>query len=485
MASARIPSAVAAGGDGGVRKVRHVVALSGPLILMAGAAFGHAFGQRYDLPIPLSLYLFGAGTVVALSFVIAALSMRLYVPALEPHEHLVTLPGLIVWQAASIGIFLLVIAAGLLGSQSTFNNIAPLAVWVAFWVGLSLVCGFLGDVWVVLNPLAAMHSWAEKLAGRTGPGLSLNLPLPPWLGAWPAVGVFLGFAWCELLWEESGHPRDVAGLVISYSVLTWTGMGLFGRSAWLRTGEIFSIAFAQFGCFAPISLRLVNGRVVGALRPFGMGLLRDLPYTASRAAFLIVMLATVTFDGLSETPAWRDLLRALRPSGVEAVMTATGGLVMLPVIFTGGFVATVWVCRRLALARQSLVTLTGCFAPTLLPIALAYHLAHNLSFLLLGLQYLVPLLSDPFGFGWDLFGTSLYLVNPSLVNAKLLWTVAIVAIVAGHAAAVYLSHIVALRVFGRHAATRSQLPLLALMVAYTMTSLWILAQPITNARAGG
>ena len=115
MASASIPSAVAAGGDGGVRKVRYVVALSGPLILMAGAAFGHAFGQRYDLPIPLSLYLFGAGTIVALSFVIAALSMRLYVPALEPHEHLVTLPGLIVWQAASITIFLLVIAAGLLG----------------------------------------------------------------------------------------------------------------------------------------------------------------------------------------------------------------------------------------------------------------------------------------------------------------------------------------------------------------------------------
>jgi hypothetical protein len=85
---------------------------------MAGAAFGHAFGQRYDLPIPLSLYLFGAGTVVALSFVIAALSIRLYVPALEPHEHLVTLPGLIVWQAASITIFLLVIAAGLLAAKA-------------------------------------------------------------------------------------------------------------------------------------------------------------------------------------------------------------------------------------------------------------------------------------------------------------------------------------------------------------------------------
>src|SRR5262245_27350638 len=237
---------------------------------MASPAFAHAFGQRYDLPIPLSLYLSGAGAVVALSFVIAALSLRLYMPTLEPPERGAALPGLIVWQAASVAIFLLVIAAGLMGKQSTFENIAPLPVWVAFWAGLSLVCGFLGDIWVVLNPLYAVHSWVEKLAGRARAGLSLNLPLPAWLGAWPAVGLFLGFAWCELLWEESGHPRDVAILAIRYSVLTWIGMGLFGRAAWLRTGEIFSIAFAQFGCFAPISLRMVDDRVRVALRPFGV-----------------------------------------------------------------------------------------------------------------------------------------------------------------------------------------------------------------------
>jgi H+/Cl- antiporter ClcA len=129
--------------------------------------------------------------------------------------------------------------------------------------------------------------------------------------------------------------------------------------------------------------------------------------------------------------------------------------------------------------------LTGCFVPSLLPIALAYQLAHNLSFLLLGVQYMVPLVSDPFGFGWNIFDTTLYIVDPSLVSAKMLWTVAVVAIVAGHAAAVYLSHVVALRVFDRNLATRSQLPMLVLMVAYTMTSLWILAQPITNARTGG
>jgi hypothetical protein len=298
--------------------------------------------------------------------------------------------------------------------------------------------------------------------------------------------LFFGFAWCELLWDGSGHPHDIANLLIRYSVLTWTGMVLFGRTVWLRTGEALSVAFGLFGCFAPVSLRCVeSGRIGIGLRPFGIGLLRDLPFTVSRTAFLILMLASVTFDGLSETPVWLALLRLFQSIGGNAITIATAGLVLLPVIFGGAFVATVWFCRRLAQDRQPLIMLACTFAPTLLPIALAYQLAHNLSFLLLGLQYMVPLLSDPFGLDWDLFGTRLYLVDPSVVSAKLLWTVAIIAILLGHVAAVFLSHAVALRVFTSRASYSNQIPMLALMVTYTMTSLWILAQPITNARAGG
>ena len=159
---------------------------------------------------------------------------------------------------------------------------------------------------------------------------------------------------------------------------------------------------------------------------------------------------------------------------------------LLPIIFSGAFVATVFLSRAAAGATQSLTFLVCSFVPALVPIALAYHLAHNLAFLLLGLQYLVPILSDPFGAGWDLFGTKLYIVDISVVNAQMLWFVAIGAIVIGHVIAVILAHVIALRLFtGRLSALRSQAPMIVLMVAYTMTSLWTLAQPITNARAGG
>jgi uncharacterized membrane protein len=121
------------------------------------------------------------------------------------------------------------------------------------------------------------------------------------------------------------------------------------------------------------------------------------------------------------------------------------------------------------------------FVLTLIPIALAYHLAHYLSFLLIVGQYMIPLASDPFGFGWDLFSTSLYFVNIGIVNAKFIWYTSVVAIVTGHIIAVYLAHVIAVRTFrNTKAALLSQVPMLVLMVSYTVLSLWILAQPVVE-----
>jgi hypothetical protein len=123
----------------------------------------------------------------------------------------------------------------------------------------------------------------------------------------------------------------------------------------------------------------------------------------------------------------------------------------------------------------------GYFVLSLVPIAIAYHLSHYLSYLLIAGQYIIPLTSDPFGLGWDLFGTAAYRIDIGIVNAKLIWYVAVTAIVTGHALAVYIAHVMAMRVFpDRNAALRSQIPMLVLMVAYTMISLWILSQPIVN-----
>jgi hypothetical protein len=136
-------------------------------------------------------------------------------------------------------------------------------------------------------------------------------------------------------------------------------------------------------------------------------------------------------------------------------------------------------------ATHSTGVIARHFVCTLVPIAIGYHLAHYLSFVVMAAQYLIPLASDPFGRGWDLFGTGSYIVRIGIVDARFMWYASVAAIVVGHVAAVYLAHAMALRVFGdKRAALRSQYPMLALMVGYTMVSLWIIAQPIVNSRFG-
>ena len=131
--------------------------------------------------------------------------------------------------------------------------------------------------------------------------------------------------------------------------------------------------------------------------------------------------------------------------------------------------------------QWSALSIGRVFIFTLVPIAIAYHLAHFLSLFMIFGQAIIPLASDPFGYGWNLFGTRLYVVDISVINAKTVWYTSVIAIVLGHIIAVWLSHVMALRTLGdTRAASRSQIPMLLLMVAYTTLSLWILAQPVVE-----
>lgn len=114
-----------------------------------------------------------------------------------------------------------------------------------------------------------------------------------------------------------------------------------------------------------------------------------------------------------------------------------------------------------------------------MPIAIAYQVAHYYTLLLVQGQGILRHVSDPFGWGWNLFGTGGFTINPAVVGAGFVWYSQVALIVAGHVIAVYLAHLVALRLFGDPGrALRSQLPMLALMILYTIFSLWIISQPI-------
>jgi hypothetical protein len=361
------------------------------------------------------------------------------------------------------------------------------------------VCALIGDVWRLLNPLTTLYAWAEGLYARLRAGrpLSRNLVLPEGVGVWPAVVLFFGFAWAELVWGNRDEPRALANAVFLYSLVAWGGMYLFGRDTWLRRGEALSIAFALLARFAPVGPPPVKSGDEPRLplRPFGAGLLTDAPVHFSYLVFVLLMLSTVTFDGFLETPLYRSTANALYASpgtslwlfrmselGLsETQIIQTGMLLLFPLGFIAAFLCTSWAMVGITGSRGPTIRTACSFVLTLVPIAVAYHLSHYFSFLVTTGQFIIPLSSDPFGFGWNLFGTADYRVNIGVLSPYVYWYSAVTIIIVGHVVAVFLAHYVALDVFGEHrAALLSQVPMLTLMVLYTMLSLWILAQPIVG-----
>jgi hypothetical protein len=302
--------------------------------------------------------------------------------------------------------------------------------------------------------------------------------------AWPAVALYVLFLWLETNWAGADSPRGIATAIAAYAVATWIGMWLFGREAWLARGEVFALVFGIFARFAPLHVELDGRRVTALhLRPYAVGLFEREPLDASRTALVIVLLAAVTFDGFLETPAWLAIVEL--SAGEDSHFLRTAGLFLAPLLFGLVYIAF---CRLIAIAgglprAASRDRIAGLFVLTLVPIAIAYLLAHYLSFLVQAAQYLVPLASDPLGWGWNIFHTANAFVRVGILDARFVWIASMTAIVAGHVAALYLAHSLSMREFaGRAAAMRSQLPMLVLMVAYTMSSLWIIAQPIVSSR---
>ena len=280
-------------------------------------------------------------------------------------------------------------------------------------------------------------------------------------------------------------------------------MALFGKDAWLRGGEAFSVYFSILGRFAPTEVRVKTRQpcrncdactedardCVGCyecfasarpedreidLRPPAVGLARAGRAPAGGTVFVILMLAGVAYDGLLATPLWLEVVRLTS-------LSQTMGLFLMPLVFLAVYIGFVKFSQVAGGDRVPLRRLAPAYVYTLVPIAIAYQVAHSYTYLLILGQAIIYHLSDPFGWGWDLFGTAGYEIRVGVVSAAFVWYSQVALIVIGHVLAVYLGHVVSLRFFGSpKQALRSQLPMLALMILYTMFSLWILSQPIVS-----
>jgi len=489
----------------------------------------HGFGQRYDLPVPLIIWVLGAGATIILSFVLTAAFARgrdasisySRVNLLQWRVFRFVSHASILFLIRTVGVMTLImsIVAGFWGDPDPYQNLTPVLVWVIWWVGIAYGCVLVGDLWSLINPFRTLYIFFEYLIKKwlRVKYLSCKYPYPEALKMWPAVVGLVGFFWSELLWSEGSRPFNLAIVITLYSCVTWIGMFVYGRETWLQNADPFSVVFGIFSRFAPLEIRVrtndlerhcavhncryksgdcINGygclisgdsyQLEWNLRPPAVGLLQEIRVPVSMMVFVLILLASVTFDGFLDTSLWIKILD--RTMGQEIFLVANLALLLFPMFFC---VIYLLFCRLVlfgaGLASQDMskwraknsLEVACAFILTLVPIVIAYHLAHYLSFLLITGQYLVSLASDPLGLGWNIFGTAGYQPNISVLSARTNWYVATISVICGHAFSVYIAHRTAIRVFHDvQAALYSQIPMIVLMALYTMLSLWILAQPM-------
>ena len=436
----------------------------------AGPAAAHGVGGRTDLPVPAWQLAWAASFAVAASFV--ALGMFWDTPKFRsaaagrtlsrPLQRACRVQSRVV---GAIGLLALAVLlyAGLAGNTNPSVNIAPVAVYIVFWVGLQVVSVLVGDVWSHMNPFRSLADASARLWGRLR-----SRPVPDAdRGAgneWWAVAAILGFVWLELAFHDNSEPRVLGIYLAAYTVALLVGAAAFGRG-WLRDAEGFGVLFTKLSAMAPLHR---DGGSLKLRAPLAG--LAALPMRRGSVAFILVVLGSTTFDGFTRSSIWLDIAAERTGWGLTAVNTV--GMVFI--------IFVVAVLYRAAIAAMAAVTgdtereLAEVFAPALLPIAAAYTVAHYFSYLLLEGQQIIALVSDPFGRGRDFFGTATYLVDFTLISTDAIAWTQTAAIAVGHVLAVAVAHDRAVERWPRRLAVRSQYPMLAVMICYTVIGLLLL-----------
>jgi hypothetical protein len=468
------------------------VALATPAaaLLFPEIASAHALVGRKDLPVPAWLFAWGASLVLIISF--ALLSVAWTTTRLQDEDWramprwfsrgLLNTGTQVVSGLIGVGLLVVVLYAGFRGIEDPTQNFSIIFVFYTFWLGLVLVSVLFGDVFRAFNPWRAI---GRAISGgfRLVAGESAPTPFryPDWLGRWPAVLGVLLFVWLELIagGGVSPTPHDVAVGTVIYSAITFGCMALFGVEEWIERGEAFSAYFGMFARLGPFESR--DGEV--GRRKF----LSGAPAWAAvpgAAALVLTSIAVTSFDGaqegfLSGSIQWTfercsdigfSLPNSFRIANSIWLLITLG--VVSGLYWLG--VAGMHTVRSSPPTKE----LGRSFSHSLIPIALAYLVAHYFSaFLYQEQAQFTYILSDPLGHGSDLFGTAGGGINYGIVSSNTVWYVQVAALVVGHVVALTLAHDRALKVYDnvRHA-SRSQYFMLAVMVGFTCFGLFLLSQ---------
>jgi hypothetical protein len=434
---------------------------------MTGIVFplAHGLGGRTDLALPGWLFSWGAAVVLAVSFfALAALwnEPKLETARLRP---LLRIPRALEPLCGVIGlaIFAALVYFGLAGDQDVDSNPVPTVVYVFFWTMLPLISALFGDVFRPFNPWRAAGLWSHRLRARLARGSQNAAPrfaYPEAFGRWPAVVGLVAFGWLELVSGEQGkRPAVLAVLALAYFAFQVGGMSLFGARRWLERGDAFGTYFDFFSRISPLTVE----RHRLSLR-IPLSGLTDIRSLAGTVAFVSAMIGITVYDGVERGGIWTSIASS-DPSRLVATIGLVGSV---------GLVAGVYRLGVLGMEGSHIAKspreLSMMFAPSLVPIALGYLVAHYFSFMVFVGQSLPHVLAHPMGDAG----------SPSIdyfMSSRTIWWIQVAALLAGHVAGLVVAHDKATAVWGKaRAAAQSQTWMLVVMVGFTSLGLWLLSQ---------
>lgn len=472
------------------------------VILQSAPASAHSFGKLYNLPVPLWMYLYGSAAALVLSFLIIGYFVSSGGAQHNERSHILDPRGWSCWlfsptlkatlRALSVISLALAVCTGLFGTQNAYNNFSMTWFWILFVLGLPYLTALTGNFYALINPWKVLTEWAGGLKKGLFAG---RWQYPIQLDYYPALVFYMLFIWIELYGYTK--PYSLALILIGYTFINVVGAYLWGATMWFRYCEMFSVMLRLIGLMAPLERAPAGSGSSYRLRHPFMGLLRKPAESYGMLLFILFMLSSTAYDGLHSTVPWvrlywKHLYQFLLPyAGGDMLATyplfqagykvwhATT-LALSPFVYLAIYLLFVRLAKSITHSEISVRDLSLHFAHSLLPIVLVYHVTHYYTLLQTQAPEIVRLLSDPFGWGWNLFGTANWRLSV-IPDAGTVWHVQVWLILLGHIVSVYLAHLQALRIFpSQRQATLSQIPMLILMVVFTAGGLWILSQPITN-----
>jgi len=433
--------------------------------------FAHGVGGAQDLPIPAELAIAGASAALAISFIVLAIAWRTprYDAATSGRRAPERLSRLVdspyfEWTLRLLGLafFGYVAVAALFGPDLLVNPTFGV-VYVLLWVGLVPASLLFGPFYKAVNPVRTLHLLFSLLTG--GDPKRGMYDLPRWVGYWPAAVGLFAFVWLELVYPDATYLSPIRLWFAIYIAVLLVGSALFG-SEWFERADPFEVYSTLVGHLS------VFGR-----REDGMLVLRSplanldaVPAGPGLVAVVSVLFGSTAFDSFKDMNAWLQFSQT-----TSLPMTWVNTLVMLGFCVVVGLsltAATVAAAPREGVRRTDLPAL---FAHSVVPIIVGYMVAHYLTYLVESGQQTLIQLSDPLGTGANLLGTADGEVNYWLSSHPTFLAVTkVLAVVTGHVVGVVAAHDRAMKLLPKRHQLTGQLPLLVVMVFYTITGLYLL-----------